>query len=645
MKFNKLFMGLFGALALTACSSEEVINTDKPNNGTISDESRFMSVTIRNTNVGTRAAGDQAGSTYEEGLDLENDVKNIRFYFFGENGKAFPVNNGKNYYDITDKIEEDGIDMPNVEQKFKAIIVLNAQEMDFSQLKSMVAVVNFDNTNLDESAKSLAELRKQVEDYSVNGAFNNKSTDIPKLLMTSAVFGTDQEYEGCEVYINPTKLKTTETAASADPVDVYVERVVAKVRMTAQWDNSVETKAVGNDILVALKDQTTGDYITTSNGKKIYAKFIGWGMQTFTDKSYLFKNIGGNYDLTSAPVWNNLTTWNTNLGTWWNDAANHRSYWALNPTDVNYKHAKHTDANGKIGTKLSKTEGNVTTTIEYDGDFFYTQENAADEATGFKAADGYDPNETISHRTQAYIRANLVDEDGNTIQLAEWGGQKMTEDGALESMWGIIKDQIHIVKFEQTTEEGDNQTTITTISEWKEIPKEMVHMVPAEDVKDKANTTAENSKRYLSYIQLGNNYKEKFPADYDVKFYKADNKTELSVDEVNAILAGMPGAKVWRGGETYYYTDLTHLMYDYTQTADKQPYLAKGAYGVVRNHIYEVVLNKIFGLGTPVLIPNQGGDEEKEIIPQKPTPDAFFLGARLNILSWRVVPNNTELNW
>ena len=41
------------------------------------------------------------------------------------------------------------------------------------------------------------------------------------------------------------------------------------------------------------------------------------------------------------------------------------------------------------------------------------------------------------------------------------------------------------------------------------------------------------------------------------------------------------------------------------------------------NHIYEVELNTIFGLGTPVLIP----DEEIEIIPQKPTPDAFYLGA------------------
>lgn len=96
-------------------------------------------------------------------------------------------------------------------------------------------------------------------------------------------------------------------------------------------------------------------------------------------------------------------------------------------------------------------------------------------------------------------------------------------------------------------------------------------------------------------------------------------------DVVNGILSTMPGAKAWRDGKTYYYLDLKHLNVNPDADANK----TKGGYGVVRNHIYEVELNTIFGLGTPVLIP----DEEIEIIPQKPTPDAFYLGARINILS------------
>lgn len=178
----------------------------------------------------------------------------------------------------------------------------------------------------------------------------------------------------------------------------------------------------------------------------------------------------------------------------------------------------------------------------------------------------------------------------------------------------------------------------------------MVHMVPAEnaigaDGKPKADKESENSKRYLSYIQLAKEFS--FPDGYEHKFFDANHneivgktvggKDLTANDVVNGILSTMPGAKAWRDGKTYYYLDLKHLNVNPDADANK----TKGGYGVVRNHIYEVELNTIFGLGTPVLIP----DEEIEIIPQKPTPDAFYLGARINILSWRVVANKVGLDW
>ncbi len=64
MKMKKLFMGIMGALALTACSSEEVI-PDKPVNND-NGESRFMTVSIRNANSGTRADGDFENGIAEE---------------------------------------------------------------------------------------------------------------------------------------------------------------------------------------------------------------------------------------------------------------------------------------------------------------------------------------------------------------------------------------------------------------------------------------------------------------------------------------------------------------------------------------------------------------------------------------------------
>lgn len=632
MKLNKFLMGILGVLALTACSSEENIPNSPDENE--NRDPRFISVSIRNFNPGTRAAGDQQGDLYEEGLTGENAVKNIRFYFFGENGAPFNItlgNNPVNYYTCTD-VEEDNNapGMPNVEKKLKAIIILNAAEIDFGGLKSMVAVVNYDNAGLTENkSTSLAELREITRDYGIYRSFNNKSQDIPNMLMTSSVYGTEDKYMGCEVLISGSKLKTSEADAVSDPVDVYVERVLAKVRVTTKWDQSVVTKKMTYGGVeynaVALKDKKTNEQYETTDGKKIYAVMLGWGLQTYTDDSYLFKSLGEGMDV-----------WNASLADWaWNDAPNRRSYWALNSPAAKHINVVHSAATAKIGSVLTSTnQDGSTTTISYDGDFLYTQENAADNTNGLKEKSAYSPATEVSPRTQAYIRAVLVDENGNEISLAEWGGQKYTENDVVTAMFSSVQNQIFMRKEISRTNDGDK---VTINYEYKAIPQSMVHLVRAEVV-GKANKESENSKRYLSYITLKERYEDYFEEGFEHTFVDAEHK-DLTPEQVVDILLGMPGAKVWRNGATYFYTDLSHL-----NTADNTG--TKGGYGVVRNHIYEVELNTIFGLGTPVLTPEGGdGKDEDPIVPQKPSPDAYFLGARLNILSWRVVNNTTNFEW
>ena len=159
-----------------------------------------------------------------------------------------------------------------------------------------------------------------------------------------------------------------------------------------------------------------------------------------------------------------------------------------------------------------------------------------------------------------------------------------------------------------------------------------MELVSGEDAEE-ADDKTENSKRYLSYLQLTE------AAAKGVQFYTAAVRsaaTEAEIDAakmdvkaVNGKLAQVPGAKVWEGGMTYYYTDLRHLGKD----------AEKGMYGVVRNHIYEVKINSVKGLGTPVLNPAE------IIIPQKPSDDETFIAAQVNVLSWRVVKNDVSLEW
>ena len=89
-------------------------------------------------------------------------------------------------------------------------------------------------------------------------------------------------------------------------------------------------------------------------------------------------------------------------------------------------------------------------------------------------------------------------------------------------------------------------------------------------------------------------------------------------------MATFHAAKIWKDGG-YYFVNIEHLK--------------DGLAGVVRNHSYQITVEDIKGLGTPVydgnvVIPN----------PVKPTDDESFIAARVNVLSWQIVKQNVTLN-
>lgn len=60
---------------------------------------------------------------------------------------------------------------------------------------------------------------------------------------------------------------------------------------------------------------------------------------------------------------------------------------------------------------------------------------------------------------------------------------------------------------------------------------------------------------------------------------------------------------------------------------------------MVRNHVYEISINSVAGLGTPVWDPNE------KIVPQKPDDSQTHIAATIGILSWRTVNNDVDLVW
>ena len=662
---KKLFMGIMGALALTACSSEEVI-PDKPVNND-NGESRFMTVSIRNADSGTRADSD-----FENGIDAENKVKNIVFFFFNKEGEAINVINGDKNYFVCEGKDKDDIsgtpgDNENVEKLLNATIVLsNGNKDNIKDLYSMVAILNYDEVFETLSNKNLSDLKGVINDYTKNLTMSRKYTyeekkedgtketitdvfdnipapysetsveKIPYMVMTSSSFVADELDDDNVTKKVPTfevkdiakHVHDSETEAKSDAVKMYVERVVAKVRLTTQWDPEITTQ-IGvtfegktNCTAILLKDQN-GNEITFNDGTKdnqIYVIFENWGLTGTAPESYLFKNV---MDWT-------IKDWGDGKG--WNHASYNRSYWALNPEGVSNTTLRH--------FPYVATEGNI------GSDWFYCLENAADQADGTKST--YNPTTQITNRTQAFIKARLVtlSDDHKTatkLDLAVWGAEKYTTSQLIPAMLNQVNKEIFIRKIDNK-EEIDGKEHITY--SYTSLPKEMVRLVSGLESelwgKDK-----EKDKRYISYIKMRDAKDLVFPEGFEKAFFKningerigiADEGKEVTLqNDIDAInkkfLSNIIGGEVFEDGKTYYYTDIEHLGPDVTT----------GKFGVVRNHLYDIIIKKVTGLGTPVLNPSNG--KQEVIIPQKPDTSAFFLAAQINILSWRIVNNNVTLDW
>ena len=61
-------------------------------------------------------------------------------------------------------------------------------------------------------------------------------------------------------------------------------------------------------------------------------------------------------------------------------------------------------------------------------------------------------------------------------------------------------------------------------------------------------------------------------------------------------------------------------------------------YGIVSNHHYVVTVNSLTKIGKGIF------DPEEEIVPGKnDEKDTYYVGARINILSWKIVNQNVNL--
>lgn len=498
MKRNLLFMSVLVSLFLAGCSQEEIAPNGEDNgNGEVNTS--YMTVNLMSSDVkGTRAA-----SGYEDGSDVENKVTAVRFYFFTANGAIAPVKllNGSyvNYYDWKSEINQSkDKDTDDTESVLAATIVIRTPDGD-KLPQGIAAVINpptIDETPLLSSASmSLSELKAKVADF----ADSELTKEGGYFVMFNSVYGKDKA-EVCAVPVESRNLQKTPELAKNNPVTIYVERSVAKVKVALGTD----VASASSDKL-ALKDKEGKDLKV--GGEQVYLKLGGWSLTAETTEGRLVKAID--------PV-----GWTSD---WWNGtgAYAHRSFWAINSQNAANKYP--ISYNG-ITTLFTGAK--------------YTNENALD----------YDASSPIN-RTKVIVKGQLCKADGSNFTIVRHLGAHFADTYSETPADNLPALKANILS--QLTANGYNYYSGDEMSRTGLSASDLQIVIATQE-------TEENSKNncYV-YAQLTTDAAAK-------TWYtslEGGTAIENAATEINGKLANeeiVDRALVWKDGMTYYYYEIIH---------------------------------------------------------------------------------------
>lgn len=610
-----LFSSLCAAALLTACQSEDSVLGGGGN--IISDgQDRYLSVNlVSNTGSGTRAYDENPanGENYENGLAAENKVTKVRFYFFDSNGDPAYVKAGKevNWFDWTEGIgtpdSPDNANLPNVEKILNATIVINTKEGD--ALPSQILAVVNPREALTDNACTLEEIRTITADYALyaNGGKLGETTLSGNYFpMCNSVYADGTPLQRMiATNITANSYKSSADEAKNYPVQIFVERNVAKVRVSMELNSATMTVENGliklqskdkqgnvSDIVLPSADITDTSTPTVAD-IQVYLKLAGWNVTADMNAANLSKRL-------RIPLWSD-----TELGFVWNYPTFHRSYWSAQLSTSNCRYGNFEAAQAK--PFYSTTSTGFSSLVDNAKGFTYCNENTIAQGNA----------NYLKRNTKVILAGTLCDKDGKALTICEYYGVKFVDNANQTNLKKSILSYL--------TDDGKKNYYR------KKDNKEIVSISPDDITFEYAKTPTITDSKGLYYVipaltESANKY-----TWYSDKETTSDNVVDN--EEIDNALRGSQHAKIWNTGMTYYYADINHFGTDNIggKLVPRR--------GVVRNHIYDMSINTIYGLGTPVWNP------DTEIIPEKTEEEDTYIGAQINILSWRLVKNNVSLEW
>jgi hypothetical protein len=598
---KKFYVLALSGLLLAACSDDL---TDIDNNESSADDARYMSISVVANNTSSTRAD------YANGESNENAIYNVVFYFFDKDGNKFNVNTNSDGAAVNYRLPYTtgvGNDTPNKTDGTnvaltKAVVVIEP-EVKGTVPAQVVAVVNYDE-NQTLKALSLEELRKQelsTGTISKTSGEGTSATTTTYYTMSNSVYvkstpATTEDDEvstattttGTIMYATPItseNFASTTTAANAHSVQIYVERVLGKVSTSFLLSGKTEATtpdATATTNLPSFSVDEGGkayNVTTWANNQfgsaevSLSAQIVGWNYYNQSIKTTLEKNID------TYTGYDKLLNTTNNA---WNSEANFRSFWADSteqPTLTTYTET----VNSQEVTRTKNTGKLSYTTMKGNFGAKYTFENTC-QRTEFA--------------TGVVYAAQLINNSTNSAySLVKWLSSYYTPDAALHALANYLQNDLCTYTAASETQ---------TAASWAPITADDIQLT-------------QETGDYHSVVTLSTTGATK-------KFYAKGSTTELTSAQITAIFAKIPRIQYWNEGMCYYYTTFSHLGYNEGKIK-----------GVVRNHWYQLTINGISGLGTPV------ADDSEAVVPTRPTEDEWYLSTSINVLAWRYYQQTISL--
>lgn len=579
---TKIFFGAM-ALGLVACSNEIPGVEDQPEE-LLTGKTAYMRVNITSVGDLTRATEDQGFAYGEAG---EHTVNDAQFFFFDENGlfvtKATVWTGGK----------ENTPDGQAVEYIGNNVIVL--KNLTSTPVRYMLTVLNLPDFQPSNTIEATAT---QLQNYS-----NTILGVNYHVMTTSSYFGANAHHSNKYPYatyiqngdytVQPADANFSADDLETNVVDVYVERLAAKVQVElADGFTSGNDPVEGKDgtVLYPIRASVSGynngtlDNVDDTGAEMLYVKFTGWGLNAVLPKSTLFKQIDADWER-NAPFEG------------WNDADNFRSYWTKTPyygedpgdllAYLCFKDANTQIGDSKLKSGINYCNGN-TNTLEriYSGQSLIP-----------------------SKVTNVLIAGVICNRDGDGLDLIRaTSGEMYTKQSYINYIFSLVNPQIFT-----KDDDGQGMTQITPNDlnlDWEMSGGKLRIAVKGlkTEEKDLYNPNGEKINNADSYIS------------------GAFNNTQANLSP-----------EAYNGGAMYYSIPIEHMAAVGADDSVK-PYNTLGYYGVVRNFWYKITLNSLTRFGHGVFDP-----ENDRIIPDAPDDENYLLGAKINILSWKVLNQSVNM--